>query len=85
MKKNNINKQKNNDAKNKRSCNTNVVYTPNRIANGSLASSILLIIALYLSHQCNKGFKLSSVLLACCCSPCYVLYKLVTGIDKCFK
>ncbi len=83
--KKNSNIQKKNNAEKERSCNTNAVYTPNRIANGSIASSILLIVALYLSHQCNKGFKLSSVLLACCCSPCYVLYKLVTGIDKCFK
>lgn len=83
--KKNSNIQKKNNAEKERSCNTNEVYTPNRIANGSIASSILLVVALYLSHQCNKGFKLSSVLLACCCSPCYVLYKLVTGIDKCFK
>ena len=83
--KKNSNIQKKNNAEKERSCDGNLVYTPNRIANGSIASSILLVVALYLSHQCNKGFKLSSVLLACCCSPCYVLYKLVTGIDKCFK
>jgi len=37
---------------------------------------VLLVAALYLSFKCNKGFNLGSVLVAFCCSPCYVAYRL---------
>ena len=37
---------------------------------------LLLVYALYLSFKCNNGFNLASFLLACCCSPCYVAYRL---------
>ena len=41
-----------------------------------LFNTILTIIALYLSFKCNKGINLGSILLACCCSPFYIAYRL---------
>lgn len=32
--------------------------------------------AIYLSFKCNDGFHLGDLLLACCCSPCYLVYRL---------
>jgi len=37
---------------------------------------VLLIVALYLSFKCNKGFNFGSVIVAACCSPCYIAYRL---------
>jgi len=37
---------------------------------------ILFLYALYLSFKCNNGVNVGSLLLACCCSPCYVAYRL---------
>jgi len=37
---------------------------------------VLLIAALYLSFKCNKGFNFGSVIVAVCCSPCYIAYRL---------
>ena len=42
----------------------------------SILNLLLLVYALYLSFKCNNGFNLASFLLACCCSPCYVAYRL---------
>ena len=42
----------------------------------SIFSTLLLIYALYISFKCNKGFHLGSFLLACCCSPFYIAYRL---------
>ena len=42
----------------------------------SLVSWVLFIYAIYLSYKCNKGFNFSSFLVACCCSPFYVLYRI---------
>lgn len=39
-------------------------------------STILWMFAAYLSFQRNQGFDLGSQLLACCCSPCYIVYAL---------
>lgn len=32
--------------------------------------------AIYMSFKCNKGFHLGDMLLACCCSTCYLVYRL---------
>ena len=32
--------------------------------------------AIYLSFKCNDGFHLGDLLLACCCSPRYLVYRL---------
>ena len=42
----------------------------------SIFSTLMLIYALYISFKCNKGFHLGSFLLACCCSPFYIAYRL---------
>ena len=42
----------------------------------SLIQTIVLFYALYLSFKCNKGFHLGGFLVACCCSPCYIAYRL---------
>ena len=42
----------------------------------SIFSTLMLIYALYISFKCNKGFNLGSFLLACCCSPFYIAYRL---------
>ena len=36
----------------------------------------VMIFALYLSFKCNSGFNLGSFLLALCCSPFYIAYRL---------
>jgi hypothetical protein len=43
----------------------------------------LFVYAIYLSIKCNKGFNLGSFLAACCCSPCYVAYRLAMGVQGC--
>jgi len=65
--------------------NVRYVYDNSRIIRGTLTSFIILILAIYLSFKCNKGFKLSSIIYAVCFSPYFVLYKLINGIDKCFR
>ena len=42
----------------------------------SIINWIIFCIAIYLSFKCNKGFKLESFLLACCCSPFYLIYRI---------
>ena len=37
---------------------------------------IIFCIAIYLSFKCNNGFKLESFLVACCCSPFYLIYRI---------
>ena len=39
-------------------------------------NTIIMVIALYMSFKCNKGFNLGSVLMACCCSIFYIPYRL---------
>lgn len=44
---------------------------------------LLFIWAIYLSFTRNNGFDLASFLVACCCSPCYIVYAYavpVTGV-----
>ena len=43
----------------------------------SIINWIIFFLALYLSFKCNKGFDLSSFLIACCCAPFYVIYRIV--------
>lgn len=45
----------------------------------SLVNLALMIYAIYLSFKCNKKFSLGHFLMAFCCSPCYVAYKLARG------
>ena len=40
---------------------------------------LIFIYALYLSFKCKGKFKLGDFLFACCCSPCYVAYRLAIG------
>jgi len=42
----------------------------------SIINWIIFFIAIYLSFKCNNGFKLESFLLACCCSPFYLIYRI---------
>ena len=60
-------------------------YNNERIVRGTTISLIILILAIYLSYMCNKGFKLSSMVYAICFAPYYVIYRLIKGVDKCFK
>ena len=43
---------------------------------------ILFFAAIYLSFKCNNGFHLGDFLIACCCSPCYVIYRLAIPCDQ---
>ena len=43
---------------------------------------IITIYAMYLSYTCNKGFDFVEFITACCCGPCYVVYKLFVGCNK---
>tara|TARA_A100001388_G_scaffold106629_1_gene78160 strand:- start:158 stop:478 length:321 start_codon:yes stop_codon:yes gene_type:complete len=43
---------------------------------------LVFIYALYLSFKCNDGFKLGDFLLACCCSSCYVAYRLAVPCKR---
>tara|TARA_B110001469_G_C9642577_1_gene323548 strand:- start:299 stop:523 length:225 start_codon:yes stop_codon:yes gene_type:complete len=39
--------------------------------------AIIWLYAIYLSFKCNNGFSFVGFLGACCCSPCYAMYKSV--------
>ena len=41
-----------------------------------IISTIAWVYAIYLSFQCMNGFNLGDFLVACCCSPCYIAYRL---------
>jgi hypothetical protein len=41
---------------------------------------ILFIWAIALSFKRNEGFDLGSFLVACCCSPCYIVYAYVVPV-----
>ena len=43
---------------------------------GNFVQLVLFILAIYLSFKCNKGFNLFDFLIACCCSHCYIVYRL---------
>jgi hypothetical protein len=45
--------------------------------------TLVTIFAIYLTFKCNKGFNFGEFLLACCCAPFYVAYKLAVG--NCFE
>ena len=61
-------------------------YPKNSLAKGSLVSIFVLAFAIYLYFNCNReSINICELVLALCFSPCYVIYKLVSGIDKCFK
>ena len=45
-----------------------------------IIGNIITIIALYLAFKCKTktgGIDLVQMLIACCCSPCYIVYRLV--------
>ena len=48
----------------------------------NLLQMIILIFALYLAFKCAHGFDIGQVLLACCCSPCYIAYRLAVPCDE---
>jgi len=50
---------------------------------GGLINTFICFYAIYLSIKCNKGFNLGSFLAACCCAPCYVIYRLAMGMSGC--
>ena len=41
-----------------------------------IINTLILLYALYLSFKCMNGFSLGDFLLACCCSICYIAYRL---------
>lgn len=69
---------------NKKECKK-IYYENNKIAKGTTVSFIILFLAIYLSYNCNRGFKLSSLIYAVCFSPYYIIYRILKGVDKCFK
>ena len=56
--------------------NAVLVVNPTVHIISGVIQSLLLLVALYFSFKCNKGFNLGSVLLACCCPICYIAYRL---------
>lgn len=67
----------NNDDK-KKECETS--YTKNIIP---IVWLIVTIFAMFMSFKCNNGFNLGDFLLACCCSPLYIAYRL--AVSNCFS
>jgi hypothetical protein len=49
----------------------------------SILQFLIFCYAIYLSVKCNQGFNFGSFLAACCCSPCYVAYRLAMGTKGC--
>lgn len=43
---------------------------------------LLFIWAIYLSFVRNNGFEIGSFLVACCCSPCYIVYAYAVPVNK---
>ena len=60
--------------KNKQNKNVNDAFNVSPIM--GIFNTIIVIIALYMSFKCNKGFNFGSVLMACCCSIFYIPYRL---------
>ena len=51
----------------------------------SILGTIIFIVALYFAFKCKTptgGVDILQVLLACCCSPCYVAYRLAVSPCK---
>ena len=48
----------------------------------SFLYTIMLIIALYLAFKCHGKFDLAQFLLACCCAPFYIAYRLAVPCVK---
>ena len=67
----NLQKSKNDTSIKETFSNQNPINTLN-----SSIQLIILIFALYLAFKCSNGFDIGQVLLACCCSPCYIAYRL---------
>jgi large-conductance mechanosensitive channel len=53
-------------------------------ATNELLNFVILAFALYLAFKCKKDGKINFVqlIIALCCSPCYVVYRLVKPCDK---
>jgi len=49
----------------------------------SILQFMMMCFAIFLSIQCNQGFNFGSFLMACCCSPCYIAYRLALGTKGC--
>ena len=47
---------------------------------------VVCLYAVYLSFKCNNGFDLGGILIACCCSPCYIAYQygVQDSYQRCF-
>jgi len=43
---------------------------------GSFLYTIMIIVAFYLAFKCYGRFDLTQFLLACCCAPFYIAYRL---------
>ena len=51
----------------------------------ALVHLVVAIFAIYLSFKCNKGFKIGSFLVACCCPWIYIIYILIVTGGFCPK
>lgn len=43
---------------------------------------VTFFVAIYLSIKCHKGINVIDFLIAFCCSPCYVLYRIALGCNN---
>ena len=50
----------------------------NATTSSSIIGTILTLVALYLAFKCKKdgGIDVLQIILALCCSPCYIAYRL---------
>jgi hypothetical protein len=49
---------------------------------GSFLYTVMIIVAFYLAFKCHGRFDLVQFLLACCCAPFYIAYRLAVPCVK---
>jgi len=68
----------------------NDIFTPRKIyqkhINLYIFTVLLEMFAIFLAYKCNDGnLAFFDILMAACCAPFYIPYKLGTSWDKCFN
>jgi len=64
----------NNSESNNSECNE--IILPQSTGISRMIGTLVVLYALFLVFRCNKGFNLGEFILAICCAPFYIVYKI---------
>ena len=75
---NNNNSNNNNNSSNNNNSNSecNEIILPQSSGISRVIGTLVVLYALFLAFRCNKGFNLGDFILAICCAPFYIVYKI---------